>query len=104
MRTAISVALVLVLVGVVALCPALACFTPVASHPCCPAHPAPAAVQHCPSLVLETGKTAPLISTAMAGPVPAGWQPPLIAALPISTDGRSADSQDLLLFLRVLRI
>jgi len=104
MRTAISVALVLGLVGVVALCPALACFTPVASHPCCPAHPAPAAARHCPSLALETGKTAPLISTAMTGPVPAGWQPPLTAALPISAAVPGADSQDLLLFIRVLRI
>jgi hypothetical protein len=103
MRTGVTFALVLVLVGLVAMCPALACFSGAASHPCCPRHHAGTSVQNCPSQILETGKMAP----ACAGPskpVSAVALIPSLQSVPqpvVFTDGRP---DDLFLLVRSLRI
>jgi hypothetical protein len=66
MRAVVASAMILVLVSVVALCPALACPLTAASHApsgsCChkpPTHPAP-----CPHSILEKGKTNPAATHA----------------------------------------
>ena len=102
MRTALTVALLLALLGVVALCPALACFAPASAHPCCPHHKAPAALQTCPSLVLETGRTVPFVFAAVPAAVSAPLLPP---AAPAGAPAPAlADSRDVLLLLGTLRI
>ncbi len=103
MRTAVTVAIVLALLGVVGLCPAFACFAPGMAHPCCPHHKAPAAARDCPSMVLETGKAAPVQSAAVVAFAPAWVAAPMEAAsLPPVTP--AAVSQELILLLRQLRI
>ncbi|HUB31976.1 MAG TPA: hypothetical protein VMA31_03070 [Bryobacteraceae bacterium] len=73
MRAIASIAMVVLLVSVVALCPALACFTP--AHACCPRHQPPVARQDCPSQMLEKGKTASLVGQAAPAPVPGVFEP-----------------------------
>ena len=105
MRTAVTIAVVLALLGVVALCPAFACFAPAAAHPCCPHHKAPAASENCPSLVLENGKASPIFSAVAAGPSATGMAAPRIettSSLP--ADAPVEGARELILLLRTLRI
>jgi hypothetical protein len=103
MRTAVTVAVLLALLGVVALCPAFACFAPAAAHPCCPHHKAPVSARDCPSMVLETGKAAPVLSVAMAVST-AGITAPVVESTPLSVAAPVMVSRELILLLRTLRI
>jgi hypothetical protein len=103
MRTVVTVAVMLALLGVVALCPAFACFAPASAHPCCPHHKAPVAARDCPSMVLETGKASPVLSAAVESPEIAHVPLPIEAAF-LPAAAPAAVSQELILLLRTLRI
>ncbi len=102
MRAVVTIAMVAMLLGVVGLCPALACFTP--AHACCPTHHAPAARQDCPSQMLEKGKTAPLVSQVMAAPLPSAVRPPVFQPLYSQPTANIPAGKALFLRVCVLRI
>ena len=97
-------ALVVVLMGIVALCPMLACCSMAAPHPCCPSHHAPVSNQDCPSMALEKGKIAPLVSSSIQPPAVSATVTPEFTTVLLPAPAPLAHSGDLFLAVGVLRI
>lgn len=112
MRTAVSITLAFVLITFLAICPSMACplnAGPQAGGCCHKSHQGhnscPSPVLDCPYLILEKGKTAVAISTALAPPqsVLQHFQPTDFSTL-IAATFRVPDAADLFLRIRVLLI
>lgn len=112
MRTVVSVTLAFVLITFLAICPSMAC--PLTAGPqaggCCHKshqghHSCPSPALDCPYLILERGKTAVTVSTALAAPQPVlPYVQPADSATATTTTSRVPDSADLFLRIRVLLI
>jgi hypothetical protein len=103
MRAVLTTAVLLVLILITALCPAVACVSRAAAHPCCPQRAIPRAAQHCPSTVLEKGKLASPVSAAlpvMAAPRFEALQYEPAPGMAVNV----ADWRDIFPLLRTLRI